>query len=80
MPNLPDTPITGCSEFHTVAVDWAPEYIHYYVNGILVNCVNQPNIVTDQTMYLLINFAALRLYSSNWSRYASDVCSCGRSL
>ena len=56
--NLPDTPITGCSEFHTVAVDWAPEYIHYYVNGILVNCVNQPNIVTDQTMYLLINFAA----------------------
>jgi len=48
--NLPDTPITGCSEFHTVAVDWAPEYIHYYVNGILVNCVNQPNIVTGRSL------------------------------
>lgn len=59
--DLVDGQIEEC-EFHTVAVDWCPDYINMYVDGEIVNCITnnfQPNdpIVTDQSMYLLINFA-----------------------
>lgn len=44
-------------DFHIYAVDWNPDYIHYYVDGILIHCVNTKSIISDQAMYLLINFA-----------------------
>lgn len=44
-------------DFHTYGVDWTPDYIHYYRDGMIVNCINSPSLVSDQLMYLLINFA-----------------------
>lgn len=48
-----------CGEFHTVGIDWKPnDYIHYYIDGQLVNCINgADNIVSDQAMYVILNFA-----------------------
>jgi beta-glucanase (GH16 family) len=54
-----DTAGTTCNELHTVAVDWAPDYIHFYLNGQIVNCINgSSDLISDQFMYLIINFAA----------------------
>ena len=44
-------------DFHIYAVDWTPDYIHYYVDGQLIRCINTKSIISDQSMYLLINFA-----------------------
>lgn len=55
---MPDTCLTDYSQdFHTFAVDWTREYIHFYVDGVIVNCVNRQNIVSDQAMYLILNYA-----------------------
>lgn len=57
---LPDTcNLDFCDDFHTVGIDWCPnDYIHFYVDGQLVNCINgADNIISDQSMYLILNFA-----------------------
>lgn len=48
-----------CLGFHTVGIDWCPnDYIHYYIDGQLVNCINGPDdLISDQAMYFLLNFA-----------------------
>lgn len=58
---LSDAPIEEC-QFHTVGVDWCEDKIVYYVNGQPTNCITnnfQPGspIISDQEMYLIINFA-----------------------
>lgn len=58
---LADAPIEEC-EFHTVGVEWCEDKIVYYVNGEPTNCITnnfKPDspIITDQSMYLIINFA-----------------------
>ena len=57
---LPETCIPGyCDDFHTVGIDWKPnDYLHFYIDGQLVNCVNgADNIISDQAMYAIFNFA-----------------------
>jgi len=57
--NLPRHCIPGmCNDVHTFGIDWCPEYVHFYIDGELVRCVNgAPSLVPDQLMYGLINFA-----------------------
>ena len=48
-----------CNDFITVGVDWVPnDYIDFYINGELSNCIRgADNIITDQSMYLILNYA-----------------------
>ena len=55
---MPDTCSADYSQdFHTYGVDWRRDYIHVYVDGVIVNCINTADIVSDQAMYVLINLA-----------------------
>ena len=54
---MPGTFKNFCDKFHTVGVDWQPDYLHYYVDGQIVNCITEPSIIPDQEMYLIINQA-----------------------
>lgn len=47
-----------CDEFHTFGVDWQEGHIHFYIDGQIVNCINgADNIISDQSMYFILNFA-----------------------
>ena len=56
---LPDTCDQDfCNNFHTVGVDWTPDYVHYYIDGNIVNCIKgAQDIISDQSSYLILNFA-----------------------
>lgn len=71
---LPDICLVDYSQdFHTYAVDWCRDYIHYYVDGNIVNCINDPNLASDQSMYLLINFAVGGAFPFGNSGQLADV-------
>jgi len=51
------------TEFHTYAIEWSPEIIIWYFDGKVVgNAFHEPEI-TDQPMYLKVNYAI-----DNWKR------------
>lgn len=54
---LPDECKSFCDDFHTFAFHWEPEFVHFYVDGVLVNCVNDRSLVPDQAMYPILNYA-----------------------
>jgi beta-glucanase (GH16 family) len=50
----------SCEEFHTYGFDWRPGRLDIYVDGVRQDCVSAAfggDIIPDQFMYLLINFA-----------------------
>jgi len=55
---LPDAEGNFCDGFHTVGLHWEPgQFMDFYVDGALSNCIRDPPLVPDQAMYPIINYA-----------------------
>lgn len=49
----------SCQEPHVLGVDWCPEYIDFYSNGVCIGGIHGPmDLISDQEMHLIINLAA----------------------
>jgi len=49
---------SACGSLQTFGMHWCPEFLKYYRNGQVVNCITgAADIIPDQEMYLLINLA-----------------------
>ena len=53
--NFPDVPGDFSAGRHTVAVDWRPDRLTYWVDGVMTQCITDQSIISDQQMFLLIN-------------------------
>lgn len=50
---------SSCQEPVIIGVDWCPDYIDFYQDGVCIGGIHGPqNIIADQEMFLLINLAA----------------------
>jgi beta-glucanase (GH16 family) len=45
------------ADWHDYAVDWSPEAIIWYLDGREMWRIDEPNIISDEAMYLIINLA-----------------------
>ncbi len=52
-------------DWHTFAVDWQPDAIIWYVDGIERWRFDDPNFISDKNMYLIVNLAVGGNYPGN---------------
>ncbi len=54
---LPDTAGDYCQNYHTFGINWQPDRLEWIVDGVVRQCITDPQLIPDQLMYPIVNYA-----------------------